>query len=333
MVTSVLAVAPLRISFVGGGTDIANFYSSNEGAVVSCAIRKYVFVHVKIHDGSFGERYRISYSQVEHVREIAHIRNDIVRSCLEFLDVKDPVQISTLSDLPTGTGMGSSSSFTTALLLALHKLKGEHPTKHQLAEEACHVEITMLKHPIGKQDQYAAAFGGLNLFRFRSDGRVSVEPISISEKQLGELLQRCRLFWTGVERSASKILEDQSHRIDANLNRLVTMASLAHEFKESLEKREQNWGELANLISKSFSLKKELSPLILTAKIQELINSLEFGAETSVKVLGAGGGGFILHFDGNQERLISTIPETLRSTTSFLPTIDYDGARIISIFE
>lgn len=333
MVSSVLAVAPLRISFVGGGTDIANFYSSNEGAVVSCAIRKYVFVHVKIHDGSFGERYRISYSQVEHVDQIADIQNEIVRTCLEFLDVRDPVQISTLSDLPAGTGMGSSSSFTTALLLALHELKGEHPTKHQLAEEACHIEIKMLNRPIGKQDQYASAFGGLNFFRFRQDGRVSVEPICISEKKLEELLHRCRLFWTGKERSAAKILEDQGNRIATNKNSLARMASLAHDFKEILEGKDKSWGELARLISKSFSLKKELSPLIMSPEILGLIELLEFDQNIGVKLLGAGGGGFILNFDGREESLGFEIPELMRSTSSFLPEIDHYGARVISIFE
>lgn len=332
MITSSLAVAPLRISFVGGGSDIDSFFRHNDGAVVSCAINKYVFVHVKVHDDSFGERYRISYSKVEHVQEISQIENEIVRACLQFMEIDMPVQISTLSDLPAGTGLGSSSSFTVALLLALHSIKGQQPTRHQLAEEACHVEIELLKHPIGKQDQYAAAFGGLNFFQFLKNGRVIAEPISISSKELSALLNRCRLYWTKTDRLAVKILEDQAVRISSNFDNLQKMVSLAYEFRELLEHADINWGKLSNLINESWILKQGFSPLISTDPISDLINIIKKQKDYSAKLLGAGGGGFILSFNGSSESTVNPKASPNFPQSSFAPLMDQSGARIISTF-
>lgn len=332
MITSSLAVAPLRISFVGGGSDIESFSRNSDGAVVSCAINKYVFVHVKVHDDSFGERYRISYSKVEHVQEISQIENEIVRACLQFMEMDMPVQISTLSDLPAGTGLGSSSSFTVALLLALHSIKGQQPTRHQLAEEACHIEIGLLNHPIGKQDQYAAAFGGLNFLRFLKNGRVTAEPISISSKELSALLERCRLYWTKTERLAVQILKDQAVRISSNFGNLQKMVSIAHEFRELLEDPDIEWDRLSNLINESWILKQGFSPLISTDPILDIINNIKKQKNYSAKLLGAGGGGFILSFNGSSDCSVGPKSSLNLPQSSFAPQIDQSGARIISTF-
>jgi len=332
VISSALAVAPLRVSFVGGGTDIESFYRRHEGVVVSCAINKYVYVHAKIHNDSFGERYRISYSQVEHAQEIAQIENLIVRKCLEFMRMDVPLQISTLSDLPSGTGLGSSSSFTTALLLALHTLKGSRPTKYQIAEEACFVEIELSKHPIGKQDQFAAAFGGLNLFRFKRDGRVVVEPICIMSEQLSELLKRCTLHWTKVERSSVKILKDQAERTVNNFENLNKMSDFALSFRNTLEHETVDWAKLANLISHSWILKRELSPLVTSEKIDNLVENIISKENYAAKVLGAGGGGFVLGFNGGMEFPPIVDSSSGGSSNSFIPGIDDQGVRIISTF-
>ncbi len=332
MTSSALAVAPLRISFVGGGSDIDNYYRNSEGRVVSCAINKYVFVHAKLHDDSFGERYRISYSKVEHVQEIAQIENEIVRNCLEFMQIDLPVQISTLSDLPAGTGLGSSSSFTVALLLALHELKGEKPTKHQLAEEACHVEIELLRHPIGKQDQYASSFGGINFFRFQTNGKVSVEPVSISSHELNNLLSRCCLYWTRTERSAAKILGDQAERAMSNLPQMQKMVNLAGEFRDHLQDDEIDWGSLADLINESWDLKQSFSPLISSSEIENMIRAIKQRDRYGSKLLGAGGGGFVLAFNGGELNLETKIPNVKGGSSSFIPDVDHLGARIISKF-
>jgi D-glycero-alpha-D-manno-heptose-7-phosphate kinase len=160
-IQSVLSLAPLRVSFLGGGTDISSFYNFHKGAVVSAAIDKFVYVHIKRHDPLFQERYRISYSETEHALERNHIKNDIVRACLEFLEMDEPLQISTSADLPANSGLGSSSSFAVAVLLGLHAMKNENVSPVQIAEEAYAVEVSLLSSPIGKQDQYAAAFGGI----------------------------------------------------------------------------------------------------------------------------------------------------------------------------
>ena len=209
---SVLSTAPLRISFLGGGSDIASFYEKSPGAVVSAAIDKYVYVHIKRHDPLFQERYRISYSEIEHSYSRSEIRNDIVRSCLEYLEIDEPLQISTSADLPANSGLGSSSSFAVALLLGLHAMRGEEISPIQVAEEACRVEIEILKSPIGKQDQYAAAFGGLNFFNFSTNGSVNIEPLYLPNVDSGRLLENIVLVWTGQSRKANVILADQATR-------------------------------------------------------------------------------------------------------------------------
>src|ERR671926_26814 len=162
----IMTRTPLRVSFAGGGTDLADFYEREPGAVFSTAINKYIYVTVKRHGRIFNESIRLNYSKSEQVLRIDDIENDIARECLRFLEIEPPVYISTVADLPASTGLGGSSSFAVGLLNALHAFRGERVSAGQLAEEACHIEIDVLRQPIGKQDQYAAAFGGLNFFSF-----------------------------------------------------------------------------------------------------------------------------------------------------------------------
>ena len=168
-IQSVLSMAPLRISFLGGGTDISTYFTKSKGCVVSAAINKYVYVHIKRHDPLFQERYRISYSEVEHTNSRDLIKNSIVKGCLELLKIDEPIQISTSADLPANSGLGSSSSFTVGLLNALYAHKEKHCSAAKLAKEACEIEIDILKEPIGKQDQYAAAYGGFNFIKFNKE--------------------------------------------------------------------------------------------------------------------------------------------------------------------
>src|SRR5918995_3919606 len=173
----VLTRTPLRVSFAGGGTDLAAFYEMSEyGAVLSTAIDKYIYVTVKRHSDVFNEPIRVNYSRSEEVHRVEEIRNNIARECIRFLEIEPPIYISTVGDLPASTGLGGSSSFAVGLLNALHAFRGERTSAGQLAEEACHIEIDVLKQPIGKQDQYAAAFGGLNFFSFKRGGVVTVDP-------------------------------------------------------------------------------------------------------------------------------------------------------------
>jgi len=192
----VLTRTPLRVSFAGGGTDLAAFYDVQHGSVISTAINKYIFVTVKRHGDVFNEAIRLNYSKSEQVQQIDEIENNIARECLKFLEIDPPIYISTVGDLPASTGLGGSSSFAVGLLNALHAYRGERVSASQLAEEASHIEIEVLKEPIGKQDQYAAAFGGLNLFCFKAGGDVTVEPVRLLNGTLKSLFDRILMFWT-----------------------------------------------------------------------------------------------------------------------------------------
>ena len=205
----VVTRTPLRVSFAGGGTDLAAFYEREHGAVFSTAINKYIYVTVKRHGEVFNERIRLNYSRSEQVQEIDEIENNIARECLRFLQVEPPIYISTVGDLPASTGLGGSSSFAVGLLNALHAFRGERVSAGQLAEEASYIEIDVLKEPIGKQDQYAAAFGGLNLFCFKPGGAVTVEPQRLDNGALAALFEQMMTFWTGHQRDSSSVLAEQ----------------------------------------------------------------------------------------------------------------------------
>lgn len=329
MLKSILTVSPLRISFVGGGTDIPNYYLKNSGKVVSTAINKYVYVFIKRHDTAFGEKFRLSYSEVEHVNSIDEIKNNIIRECLKFLEIDEPLHISTLADLPAGSGLGSSSSFTTALLLGLHKLKGEVVTKYQLAEEACHIEINKLQQPIGKQDQYAVSFGGFNCFEFLPNNTVKIDPVLLSAKLENEFIKRSVLFWTNQTRGATRILEDQQQRSATNEIKLAKMYDLATEFRNNLQEI-IDWTKLRNLISEGWELKKTFSPLIEKFDKNHLLLEVEKYYKTGFKILGAGGGGFVYVLKPD---LDSQLPFFSGDNINVVkPMIDHNGSRVIAEF-
>ena len=211
---SVMTITPQRLSFAGGGTDLPGFYERHGGAVVSSTIDKYIYVTVKRHMPLFNEAYRLSYSKTERIDDLNDIENDVARECLRLVQVDPPLFITTAADLPQKTGLGSSSSFAVGLLYALHVIRGEDVSAGQLAEEACHVEIGVLGHPIGKQDQYAAAFGGLNYMAFQRDGRVHLDSVHVPDNGVANLFCHFMLFWTGVQRDAREVLREQRDNID-----------------------------------------------------------------------------------------------------------------------
>lgn len=328
MYQSSLTLAPLRISFFGGGTDFKSYYSKNDGIVVSAAINKHVYVHIKRHDPSFQEKYRISYSSVERCNNLSQIKNSIVRACLMLLNMDESLQISISSDLPSNSGLGSSSSFTVALLLGLHSLRGEQVSQSQLANEACEVEINILKSPIGKQDQYAAAFGGINSFEFLQGERVRIEPINLIESGMDSILKESLLIWTGKSRDANIILEDQENRFIINTNTLHKMHELAMKFKEELLTGNIQADRFGDLLNQSWELKKQLSPLINDSAIENVINKIMNLNCLGFKALGAGGGGFVFSiFEKIDFKLLNTIQEM----NYFIPTLDFQGARIASL--
>ena len=327
-IRSVLTCAPLRVSFLGGGTDFRSYFSRHKGAVLAAAINKYVYVHVKRHDPLFQERYRVAYSEVEHCQERSQIKNDIIRASLELLDLDTPLQISTSADLPANSGLGSSSSFAVSLLLALHALKGETVSQAQLAEEACDVEIRLLGSPIGKQDQYAASFGGMNLFEFYPDETVKIQPMSARNKVVLDVFSNSSLVWTQQSRNANTVLSDQEKRRDSNLQSLDELLALVHGLKDSILTDNCDLQKFANFVSQGWELKQKLSPLILTPEVEAVFSRLGQFKTLGSKLLGAGAGGFVLTI---HENLKSDIEELLKMGPAFFPEIDNQGARILAV--
>lgn len=285
---------PLRVSFAGGGTDLADFYNREYGAVLSTAINKYIYVTVKRHSNLFFEPIRLNYSKSEQVNHIDEIENDIARECLRFLEVDPPIYISTVGDLPASTGLGGSSSFAVGLLNALHAYRGESVSAGQLAEEASYIEIDILKQPIGKQDQYAAAFGGLNFLRFNPGGGVTVEPLRVSNGTLGSLFDQLMMFWTGHQRDSSSVLQEQKANTAARFDHLCRMRDHAHQLRALAGNGKFNPVDFGRILHETWTLKRDLASTISSDQINTWYElAMKAGAEGG-KICGAGGGGFLL---------------------------------------
>ena len=292
--TFVLTRTPLRVSFAGGGTDLAAFYDLEYGSVLSTAINKYIYVTVKRHGDIFNEAIRVNYSRSEQVQRIDEIENNIARECLKFLGIDPPIYISTVGDLPASTGVGGSSSFAVGLLNALHAYQGERVSAGQLAEEACHIEIDVLKEPIGKQDQYAAAFGGLNLFCFRPGGDVTVEPVRLMNGQLRSLFDQVLMFWTGHQRNSSAVLSEQKQNTAQKMESLVHMREHAKRLQRLLCDEPCDLEAFGRILDEGWQLKRGLASTITTTQIDYWYRSALDAGAVGGKLCGAGGGGFLL---------------------------------------
>lgn len=299
----VVTRTPLRVSFAGGGTDLPEFYRTDEGAVLSAAVDKYVYVTVKRHSELFNEPIRLNYSRTEQVNSIDEIENNIARECLRLLDIRPPIFISTVADMPASTGMGGSSAFAVGLLNALHAFRGERVTAGQLAEEACHIEMEVLGEPIGKQDQYAAAFGGFNLLRFGRDGRVTVEPQPVVNGCLTDLFSNMMMFWTGHQRPAASVLGEQRSKTARNLDVLRQMRDDACGLRSICSGPHIDLGEMGRALHRGWELKRTLASRISNQEIDRCYaRAMDAGAEGG-RLCGAGGGGFLMFIvkPGNRE--------------------------------
>ena len=283
---------PLRVSLAGGGTDLAAFYErSGHGAVLSTAIDKYVYVTLKRHDGMFGAPIRLNYSETEHVTRVDEIKNEIARECLKFTGVEPPIYVSTVADIPAASGLGSSSAFCVGLLHALHIYRGEHPSAGQLAEEAAEVEIHRLGRPVGKQDHYASAYGGFNLFQFLATGGVSVEPQRFQSDGLDRVFRHGLLMWTGVTRDAARVLGEQVANTPERLAELGLIRDQAHTLHRTLANGFHT-DHLGLALNEGWQLKRRLASAVTTPTLdfwyERAIDAGAYGG----KLCGAGGGGF-----------------------------------------
>jgi len=290
----ILSKTPLRMSFVGGGSDLPAYYREETGAVLSTSIDKYMYIAV---NRKFDGRIRISYSKTEDVESVKDVAHPLVREALGMLDIHGGIEIASMADIPSrGSGLGSSSSYTVAVLHALYAYQNQYVSKATLARQACEIEIDRCGEPIGKQDQYAAAFGGLNLIRFHPDESVSVDPVICQPHILSEFESSMLVFFTGRTRSASEILARQSEALkQAERKALMRrMVALAFEMKQELESGSVlNIGEL---LHENWVLKKQMSSGISDAQIDDWYQTgLKHGAHGG-KLLGAGNGGFMMFF-------------------------------------
>jgi D-glycero-alpha-D-manno-heptose-7-phosphate kinase len=322
----VTTMTPLRMSFVGGGSDISDFYLYDNGAVLSTAIDKYIYVTVKGHSPLFEEAYRINYSVTEHKASLDDIENDIARECLRLVPVPPPLYVATTADLPANSGLASSSAFAVGLLYALHVMRGENVSAGQLAEEACAVEIDRLKRPIGKQDQYAAAFGGLNLIEFHCNEMVTLDPIWLGDDKLERLFNSSLVFWTGVQRDAATVLTEQRSRINDTRSIISAMRDDALQLRE-LFRNGFDLKKFGALLDRNWRRKRGLASLISDETIDRCYErALEAGAFGG-KLLGAGGGGF-LYVVAPPER-----HPPIRTALAHLPEISFSyeprGSRVL----
>lgn len=290
----IISRTPLRMSFVGGGSDLPLFYREEQGAVLSTSIDRYIYLCVNT---KFDGRVRVSYTKTEEVSDSRQIEHPLVREALMMMNIQGGVEIASMADIPSkGSGLGSSSAFTVGLLNALHAFGDHVVSKDTLAEQACEIEIGRCRQPIGKQDQYASAYGGLNLIRFHPDDSVSVDPVTCKPSLIEEFEDSILVFFTGRTRSAASVLSDQNAAINTNNRRSLMrrMVQIAFEMKEQLELGSLEF--IGEMLNENWRLKSQLSSGISNTEIDTLYDIAMASGALGGKLLGAGNGGFLLLF-------------------------------------
>lgn len=322
----IITKTPFRVSFCGGGSDIADFYREHGGCVLSTTINRYMYL--AIHPYFDENKTSLKYSQNETVDNLDHIQHSIFRCVLGQKQIHG-VEITSTADVPSGTGLGSSSSFTVGLLHTLACYKGKYLSKGALAAEACQVEIEKLGAPIGKQDQYAAAFGGLNFIRFHKDDSVSVEPVITKGSTLKELQENLVMFYTGLTHDANQILSEQKHNITTKADKtknLIRMCQLAEDMKRSLEQNET--GDFGKILNEGWRKKRELAGSISNPVIDKLYDAALNNGALGGKLLGAGGGGFLLFYCPREKQ---PLLEEKLGLKAFPFRFEHDGSSVVYI--
>ena len=299
----IIARSPLRISLGGGGTDLPSYYRDHEGFLIAASIDRYVYITLQ---KTFEQQLIVKYSQVERVANARSLRHPIVREALSLLDMEDEhLEITSIADIPAGSGLGSSGSFTVALLKALHTLNDDLVSRNDLAEQACHIEIDRLQEPIGKQDQYIAAYGGMTCFRFTKDDRVLIEPLQVSTETMARLRTNLLLFHTGISRKANLILKEQNDRsLEADqsmIDNLHYVKEMGFRSKEAFEAGELH--EIGAIMHEHWLHKKERSKAMSNPQIDEWYELALANGAIGGKVIGAGGGGFLMLYCEDADRL------------------------------
>jgi D-glycero-alpha-D-manno-heptose-7-phosphate kinase len=322
----IITRSPLRISLGGGGTDLPSYYKKHSGFLIAAAIDKYVYI--TLHQ-TFGQELIIKYSKLERVQQVHDIQHPIIREALKLVGIDSYLEITSMADIPAGTGLGSSGSFTTALLKALHAYKKNIIHPRDLAEQACHIEIDLLREPVGKQDQYIAAFGGLTCFQFLPNGHVEATPLKIDPETLYNLEDNLLLFFTGYSRSASNILKDQDDKSRQSnkemIDNLHFVKELGYQSQEALEVGDlHKFGELMNV---HWEHKRKRSGGMSNPDIDRWYNlAMENGA-LGGKLIGAGGGGFLMFYAHDKAKLRHAMHQAGLKEVRF--RFDFEGTKVV----
>ncbi len=319
----IIIQTPLRVSFFGGGTDFASYFSANGGCVLSSAIDKYIFVTIK---KRFDLRLRIGYTKTEMVESIDDVQHELIREALRKTGITQGVEITTMGDIPSaGSGLGSSSTVTVGALHAMYSYLGDGVSAERLAKEACEIEIDTLGKPIGIQDQYIAAYGGLRFMEFKPDGEIVCERIEIPPELKRTLTESLLLFYTGVTRKSDTILTEQKENIENKLSVLSEMKGMAYAARDEL--LAGNLDAIGCLLHESWQLKKQLASRISNGAIDEAYQAAREAGALGGKVTGAGGGGFMLLYcpQGKREQ----VRAALRTLQELPIQLEPDGTKVI----
>lgn len=321
----IITRTPFRVSFIGGGSDMPDFYSKHLGAVLSTTINRYMYIST--HRFFEPDKIRVKYSKTETVNDVSDLQHPILREVLKRFGIAGGLEVSSIADVPSGTGLGSSSSFTVGLLHNLNLIKNRIVSKEGLASEACHVEIDLLNEPIGKQDQYAAAFGGLNIFKFKANGEVMVEPMLLPKEVIDRLEKNLLMFYTGDQRSASNILSEQKRNIQESrkLESIQKMVALVNEAKEVIYSGELD--DFGRILHENWLLKKGLASGISNPLINDAYDAALRAGALGGKLLGAGGGGFLLFYCPLHAQ--AKVVDALKALRKFDFQFEHEGSKLI----
>jgi D-glycero-alpha-D-manno-heptose-7-phosphate kinase len=323
----IITRSPLRLPLGGGGTDLPSYYREHEGFLIAAAIDKYVYITVH---HTFAKELIIKYSKLEHVSEIDEIQHPIVREALKMTSIDDlSLEITSMADIPSGTGLGSSGSFTTALLKALHAHRKNLVHPQELAAQACEIELDRLGEPIGKQDQYIAAYGGLTCFRFLKDDAVEATPLRVSAETLHDLEDNLTIFFTGYSRSASAILKDQDHKTKQNDAGMIANLHVTKELGLRTQKAFESgrlW-DFADLMNEHWEQKRKRSAGMSNPQIDEWYKLARANGAMGGKLVGAGGGGFLMFYAQEKSKLRHALTRAGMREVRF--RFDFEGTKVL----
>lgn len=322
----IISRTPFRVSFFGGGTDYPAWYRKYGGAVLAATINKYCYLTCRYLPPFFEHRIRVVYAQIENCRTIDEINHPAVREILRYLKIDRGVEIHHDGDLPARSGLGSSSAFTVGLIHALHALEGHMPNKQQLAKESIYVEQECLKETVGSQDQVLAAHGGFNHIVFHTDGEISVRPMTLARERLSELNSHLMLFFTGISRTASNIAESYVNGVEAKKKEIRAISDMVDEGIAILSKG-QDVGYFGRLLHQAWQVKRSLSSKVSNSSIEEIYNEAMAAGALGGKLIGAGGGGFMLLFARPQDQ--SKIREKLSKLVCVPFQFEFAGSQVI----